>query len=274
MQLDKQGGYTKGMKKLFSVLMSAFLLFSLVPLTQAQTTSFKDVPSSYTFYEEIQYLVDLEIITGFEDGTFKPNQAVTRAQAAIMLGRASGLNGEQKTTIFSDVPASSVASGYIQEAFEWDIILGYPDGTFRPNESVTRGQMAILLSRTFDLEWLLEMEENTESNVSFKDVSVASAAYPYISQLVNAGITYGYEDNTFKPNEAVTRGQFSAFMSRTYDYMEQLYGDEDIYWDEESWTDEDIYWDEELGTDEEVYSDEEVNVEEISSEKNDMVTKQ
>ncbi len=232
------------MKKLFLVLMSVFLIFSLVPITQAQTTSFKDVPESYVFYEEIQYLVDFEIISGFEDGTFKPNQSVTRGQAAIMLGRSLGLDGQTKRTVFSDVPATSVASGYIQEAYEWDIITGYPDGTFRPNEPVTRGQMAILLSRAFDLEIWADFKGNTDANVTFADVSPTSAAYPFIGLLVNAGITYGYTDNTFKPDQAVTRGQFAAFISRTYDYMFEIFEDEefweeDIYIDEELWTEED-----------------------------------
>lgn len=223
------------MKKVFSLLLSIMLIASLAPFAQAQeqTTSFKDVPSSYTFYEEIQFLVELGIIAGYEDGTFRPNQEVTRAQAAIMLARELGFENEPPTqTDFSDVSPSSVASGYIQVAVEFGIIQGFQDGTFRPNEPVTRGQLAILLSRSFDLT---ESEE-----VTFHDVSPSSAAYPYIGKLVYAGITYGYEDGTFKPNQPVTRGQFAAFMTRAIIYYyENAFPDEDF--SEEDLLDEELY---------------------------------
>lgn len=195
-------------KKVTSVFLSLLLLVSLaVPYAQAAT--FKDVSTSYTFYKEVNYLTGKGIIAGYPDGTFKPNESVTRAAAAIMIGRALGLDGTQRTTKFPDVGASSVASGYIQSAVEAGIISGFTDGTFRPNEPVTRGQLAIFLVRAFQLE------ETTD--VTFKDVSSTSAAYPYIGKLLAAKITAGYPDNTYRPNVAVTRGQFSAFMARALD---------------------------------------------------------
>ena len=196
------------MKKFTSILLSLILLVGLaVPFGQA--ASFKDVSSSYTFYKEINYLTNKGIITGFPDGTFKPNNGVTRAAAAIMIGRALGLDGTQRETKFPDVGASSVASGYIQSAVEAGIISGFTDGSFKPNQSVTRGQLAIFLSRAFKLE--------DSVPVTFKDVSSNTAAYPHIGKLLAAKITTGYEDNTFRPNVVVTRGQFSAFMARALD---------------------------------------------------------
>jgi len=195
------------MKKVVSFLLSFVLLISLVPATLA--ASFKDVPSSYRFYQEINYLIERGIISGFPDNTFRPETSVTRAQAAIMIGRALGLDGTQQNTKFPDVGKDSVASGYIQSAVSEGIIQGFPDGTFRPNQSVTRGQLAIFLSRAFDIQ------ETT--TVTFKDVSSTSAAYPYIGKLLAAGITTGYIDNTYRPDQAVTRGQFSAFIARTLD---------------------------------------------------------
>jgi len=195
------------MKKVTSIILSFILLLSLVPYALA--ASFKDVSTSYTFYKEVTYLTEKGIISGFSDNTFRPGTAVTRAQAAMMIGRALGLDGTKKDTKFSDVGKDSVASGYIQSAVNEGIIQGFTDGTFRPGQYVTRGQLAIFLTRAFDLQ------ETT--TVKFKDVSSSSAAYPYIGKLLAAGITTGYSDNTFRPNQAVTRGQFSAFMARTLD---------------------------------------------------------
>lgn len=195
------------MRKVFISLLSLLLVLGV--FTNVQAASFKDVPASSTFYKEINYLTSKKIISGYADGSFKPNEAVTRGQAATMISRALGLNGTQRTTKFKDVSKSNAASGHIQSAVDKGIIQGFSDGTFRPNQKVTRGQMAIFLVRAFNL---------TETTaVKFKDVSKSSAAYPYIGKLLAAKITSGYSDNTFRPDQAVTRGQFSAFMARALD---------------------------------------------------------
>ena len=195
------------MRKVFISLLSILLV--LGAFTNVQAASFKDVPASSTFYKEINYLTSKKIISGYADGSFKPNEAVTRGQAATMISRALGLNGTQRTTKFKDVSKSNAASGHIQSAVDKGIIQGFSDGTFRPNQKVTRGQMAIFLVRAFNL--------TKTTTVTFKDVSKSSAAYPYIGKLLAAKITSGYSDNTFRPDQAVTRGQFSAFMARALD---------------------------------------------------------
>ena len=69
-----------------------------------------------------------EVISGFTDGTFRPNDTVTRAQAAIMIGRALGLDGEPRNTKFNDVTSTVTGSGYIASAVEKGIISGFTDG--------------------------------------------------------------------------------------------------------------------------------------------------
>jgi Leucine-rich repeat (LRR) protein len=167
---------------------------------------FPDVTETHRFYEEIQYLTGNGIITGFPDGNFRPNETVTRAQAAIMIGRALELDGELRTTIFEDVGSSSKASGYIASATEKGIITGFTDGTFRPGDPVTRGQMAIFLSRAFELK--------QESPDVFPDVSAQSSSYVHVKRILAEGITTGYPDGTFRPYAVLIRGDFSAFMAR------------------------------------------------------------
>ena len=196
------------MKKVLGLFMSFGLLLSLlVPGIAQADSSFRDVPSSHRFYDEIGYLTGEKIITGFPDGSFRPENVVNRAQAAIMIGRAIGLNETQRSTMFTDVQASSVASGYIASAVEKGIIKGFPDKTFRPNESVTRGQMAIFLSRAFNLI--------KEAETPFTDITPSMQSYSHIRKIVAENLTQGYEDNTFRPNLAVTRAQFSAFLSKS-----------------------------------------------------------
>ena len=138
---------------------------------------------------------------------FRANAHVTRAEAAIMIGRALELDGNAKNTTFRDVTAKVTGSGYIASAVKKGIITGYPDGTYRPHENVTRGQMAIFLNRAFTLS------DSTISN-KFKDVTPNMKAYQSILNVHANGIANGYPDGTYRSDTEVTRGQFSAFMAR------------------------------------------------------------
>ena len=195
------------MKKLMSLVLFVFVFGLFAPNTGQAAGGFKDVSPNYTFYNEVLYLSSEKIISGFPDGTFKPNDTVTRAQAAIMIGRALDLNGNQRDTTFRDVTSNVTGSGYIAAAVEKGIISGFPDGTYRPYQPVSRGQMAIFLNRAFTLSI---GQEN-----GFSDVSSKMAAYQSILNVSANGIASGYSDGTYRPDLAVTRGQFSAFMART-----------------------------------------------------------
>ena len=192
--------------KLFKAI-ACILVFSLAAPIMVFAAEFNDVTEGNTFYKEIEALSSAKVISGYKDGTFKPNNVVTRAQAAVMIGKAVGLSGELQDAPFDDVNADVTGAGYIASAAEKGIISGFTDGTFRPYASVTRGQMAIFLNRAFKLA---EAEEN-----HFRDISPEMASYQAILNVAASRITGGYPDQTYRPNESVTRGQFSAFMARS-----------------------------------------------------------
>ncbi|KAA9015489.1 S-layer homology domain-containing protein [Niallia endozanthoxylica] len=196
------------MKKVsFLVVLLIFALNSFGGSALAST--FTDLQEGQRFYEEMVYLEGEGIITGFPDETFRPDEEVTRAAAAIMIGRALDLDGKQRDTSFLDVSADQKASGYIAAAVEKGIIQGFEDNTYRPNQTVTRGQMAIFLSRAFEL--------TVESDASFKDISPSMKSYTHIKRIIAENLTQGYPDNTFRPDAKVTRAQFSAFLARALD---------------------------------------------------------
>lgn len=190
------------MKKL-SIITGALLALSLLA-SPAQAAT--DLPKSHGFYDEMTYLINKGVITGFEDGTLKPDKTVSRAEAAIMIGKLKGFKGTASATKFKDVTKKQKASGYIAAAEKAGYISGYTDGTFKPDAPITRGDMAMILSRVFPME-MGGMEK-------FKDVSPNMRAYESIGQVVSASIAAGYKDKTFKPTAATTRGQFSAFLAR------------------------------------------------------------
>nr|WP_281391844.1 S-layer homology domain-containing protein [Bacillus benzoevorans] len=183
------------------------MVFGSFSPNTGNAAGFNDVSSDYIFYDEVVYLSSKGYITGYGDNTFKTGDTVTRAQAAIMIGRALGLNGDPRDTKFSDVVANVTGSGYIASAVDKGIISGFADGTFRPNQPVTRGQMAIFLNRAFTL--------NAGNVNNFTDVSANMASYQAIINVASNGIAGGYTDGTYRPDQHLNRGQFSAFLART-----------------------------------------------------------
>jgi hypothetical protein len=181
------------------------LLASLV-LFAPSAFAAADLPKSHGFYEEVTYLLDKGIITGYSNGTIQPDKPVTRAEAAVMIGRLKGFDGEPQATHFNDVPKGHFASGYIAEAEEAGLLSGYPDKTYDPDAPIVRGDMAIILDRVFRLEF--RMPED------FRDVSANMKAHGAIERILAAHITIGYADHTFRPAAKVTRGAFAAFLAR------------------------------------------------------------
>ncbi|WP_370222835.1 S-layer homology domain-containing protein [Cytobacillus sp.] len=196
------------MKKWIGFMLVLTLAFSVfTPNTYAQ--GYKDLSPDYRFYDEVNYLTEKEIISGFLDNTFRANRYVTRAQAAIMIGRTFGLDGTPADTPFWDVVEDTFASGYTNSVYEAGIITGYRDRNYRPNKIVTRGEMAIILSRAFKL--------TEEAELPFPDVKPHMKSYSYIKRIVAENITEGFPDGTFRPEEEMRRGEFSAFLARAMD---------------------------------------------------------
>lgn len=166
----------------------------------------RDLNAQKWYDRYMMYVNHAGYMDGFPDGTFRPETAITRGEAAILIGKALGLNGTQRDTSFSDVSEKTVSSGYVQSLMEAGITSGFPDGTFRPAKTVTRAEMAIMMSRAFNIA--------TAASSTLTDVSEAVTGYEHINGVVAAGIAFGYEDNTFRPYTNMNRAQFAAFLSR------------------------------------------------------------
>jgi len=183
------------LKKLAACL--TLSLAALVPFGQEShaATTFTDVGTTHRAQAEIYYLVDGGIVGGVSSTRFVPEQQVTRDQAAAMIGRTLNLNGEQRATKFKDVGSNNFASGYIQQLVDKGIISGYLDGSFKPKNTLSRGEMALIISRAFE----------------YNSSSVSSAA----SSLMKKGIAAGIADGTFGESQTLKRGDFSVFLARS-----------------------------------------------------------
>ncbi|MFB5662202.1 NlpC/P60 family protein [Alteribacillus sp. HJP-4] len=188
-------------------LVFAYAVFDSV--SSAEAAAFSDVREDYWAVDEIEFLADEGIIKGYDDDTFRPNQSVKRSQAASMIIKALNLETDGRPDPpFTDISPSF--SGYEHAATVYDegIITGR-NGEYIGNAKMTRGQMALILDRSFDYN-------RAEAANDFRDVREGTTFYPAVQTIAAAGVTTGYtEDNTFRPNNDTTRAQFSVFVART-----------------------------------------------------------
>ncbi|MCI2254561.1 S-layer homology domain-containing protein [Domibacillus sp. PGB-M46] len=199
------------MKKLLFALMALFLLGSSVlfaPKTTPAAGKFKDVSDSHWASREIFYLSGRGIISGYPDGSFKPTEKLTRIQIAMMVQRERKYNtANQPDPGLRDVPKGSkyhaLVAAMMNNGLFTDIV---KNGEFKLNQPVTRSEMAAILAKAYKLDGV--------SGKTFSDVPTGSWSYPYIQALAKNQITVGYNDGTFKPNDTLTRAQFSAMMAR------------------------------------------------------------
>lgn len=178
----------------------------------AATSPFIDINQYSSHYENILKLYSQGAISGFADKTFRPNQNVTRGQAAKMLATVLKLDVKNvEDPYFKDVPKSNEYYKYVAALQNAGIMAGYSNGTFMPNEVVTRGQLAKILVLGF------KFEVASNYNHSFQDVTSQTSNAAYIQTLVDLKVTEGTTPVTFSPFNAVTRGQIASFIVRSQD---------------------------------------------------------
>lgn len=157
----------------------------------------------------IQALVKAGVIDGYQDGSFLPEVAVTRAEFVSMIVRAFHLTATGGAG-FSDT-GSHWAKDAIAIASALGIVVGYEDGTFGPYDNITREQMAAILARAAHLA-------SANSGLDFKDSGDVSAwAQGLLAALTAKGVLNGYEDGTLKPKAFSTRAEAAVIIIRILD---------------------------------------------------------
>jgi hypothetical protein len=176
-------------------------------VTIVHRTPFGDMPAGHWADGPVQDLAAKGAISGYPDGTFRPDANVTRAQVAKMVVGAMAweITTPQQPT-FSDVPAGHWAYAYVETAAAHGIINGYADGTFRPDANVTRAQVAKMVSLARG--WAMELP----ATGTFTDAGPADWYFAYAEMTAAAGVMSGYPDGTFRPNAPATRAQVAKIL--------------------------------------------------------------
>ncbi|WP_127583204.1 hemoblobin-interacting domain-containing protein [Paenibacillus koleovorans] len=183
----------------------------------SHTRTFSDVKSHWA-ERAVNDMGSRMIIEGVGPDVFKPDQDITRAEFAAIVVRGLGLKLESGAVPFSDVKASDWYNGAVRTAYEYRLISGFEDGTFRPNDKITREQAMVVIARAMALTKLSEkLPSGTLLEVlrPFADANQASNwAQASIAASLQAGLISGRSATELAPKANITRAEVAAIIQR------------------------------------------------------------
>ncbi|MCG3088359.1 S-layer homology domain-containing protein [Sporosarcina cyprini] len=136
---------------------------------------------------------------------------LTIAGALLLAGSLPVASFAASTKQFSDVPSTKHFAEAVYDLADRNIIGGYPDGTFKPGNPITRGQAAAIIAKMTNLDM------DNVKNPGFKDVTTSNGSYKAIAALSENGIISGYGDGKFGPNDPIKRGQMASILVKAFD---------------------------------------------------------
>ncbi|WP_337927444.1 Ig-like domain-containing protein [Anaerotignum lactatifermentans] len=156
--------------------------------------------------------VDKGDISGYPDGTFRPNNMITRAEFVVLVNNAMGYT-KSGYAYFSDVPSHYWGKNAIQTGVAAGYISGDGNGIFRPNDPVTRQEAAAMISR------ILDLKQNESRAYRYTDsYAISNWAKGVVGAVSEAGIMAGYPDGSFGPNRVLTRAEAVLALDKTVNY--------------------------------------------------------
>jgi len=187
---------------------STVLLFLLLQPVVALAV-FPDVPEDHHNYVAVNFLQEQQILTGYEDGSYKPEQIVNRAEALklILAVRKIEIPEQFEKLAFSDTDNTAWYAKYVAAAKQLGIVSGNPDGTFTPARSVVRAEFIkmLLIAFTFNGEKWTGVK-------MFEDVPEAEWYTPYMNYAGQAGLVTKDSLNKLYPAQPLTRGEVAEIL--------------------------------------------------------------
>ena len=203
----------KKTRKICSLAIALCLAVSLFvfPVSAA----FSDVAGGRWYSESVDWASAAGYVSGYEDGTFRPDRSVTRAEFSVIMNRVLGLqsntwggiqNAISNPVSFQDVPATSWYGPAVRNCVRAGIIAGYDSEHFGPEDPVTRQQAAVILSRSYGL-----LKVGGRSRFA-DDGNIAEYAVGFVKSMVTAGYMTGMGSNLFQPKTDMTRAQMVTML--------------------------------------------------------------
>jgi hypothetical protein len=188
-------------------------------LLVGNSKTFADIKGHWA-QSDIELLASKLLLQGMTDTTYDPEGNVTRAQFSAMLVRALGLIEDSSSSQFTDVSAAAWYAGSVGAAVKAGIIEGFEDGSFRPDDSITREQMMVMMSRALSFVGKpLSSKSSADVLAKFDDEGrIGSWAKKAAALEVEAGLIFGISDKSLAPKDEVTRAQAAALLKRLLQY--------------------------------------------------------
>ncbi|MDF2891603.1 MAG: hypothetical protein K0R80_1970 [Clostridia bacterium] len=203
------------MKKFIMILLT--LTIALSSVVHADGTMINDIDQSSSYAKNaIIYLAQKGIISGDQNGNFNPKKSVTRVEMVVLMAKAMNLDTSKtpEKATFMDVPVNNWAARYVEAAYQQGIITGISATEFKPNDKITREQMAVIFIRALKL-----LDKDTAIEIinidSFGDKAKISAwAQKEVEVAIEAGLMNGVSSKTFEPKTAANKEQSAVVIER------------------------------------------------------------
>lgn len=177
---------------------------------------FKDMKNHWA-REDVEYMGEKEIISGYENGMFYPDNNISRAEFAVLITRTMGLEGTKYENSFFDVVSDDWYSGYVQTVRANGYMTGY-DGLFNPYKPISREEIAKTIISAYNAKTNTKLEMG--KSMYFNDLDdISSWAYDYLAEAVELGFVNGATEEILAPKELATRAQAAVMLRRVYDKL-------------------------------------------------------
>lgn len=210
------------MKKIISLFMVLAMCMSFTPALAVDTSvapqkeyrqTFWDVSKDHWAFSYIGELVDKGVLEGYDDGSFRPENTVTRAEWAKIMVLAAGLPVNDNNVYFTDMQGHW-ANMYVNTAR--DYLSAYTDGTYKPDQAAVREDVTVSMVR---------LKGYDTSNVDYSylnqfsdTASISNSLKAYVAVAVEKGLIDGFDDGTFRGQNTLTRAEAAALLWRAFQY--------------------------------------------------------
>ncbi|TQE91446.1 CAP and S-layer homology domain-containing protein [Ureibacillus terrenus] len=183
---------------------------------------YKDIDSNFWAAEFIVSLTNKGYLSGFPDGTFRPNQPITRGETAGVIAKSLGISLESNFKLKAkDVPTSHKYYKEIRKLAELGVVQN--NEYFRPEEPLSRAQVAKMIALAYGVK------VDSVNKTVFKDYPKDFWAKDYVESLADVGIIKGTSPTKFSPNQSVTRAQLAALVWRGIEFKGKVKSHQLIY---------------------------------------------